>query len=82
MQSLLNLIDKSTRIGALRNANKQIEAKGKQEVRVNFEEVSFTDLMRWLGQLYNQHQIQVSTMSIEQKHKPNKVKVRLTLKIF
>jgi len=82
VQSLLNLIDKSTRIGALRNANKQIEAKGKQEVRVNFEEVSFTDLMRWLGQLYNQHQIQVSTMSIEQKHKPDKVKVRLTLKIF
>ena len=82
VQSLLNLIDKSTRIGALRNANKQIEATGKQEVRVNFEEVSFTDLMRWLGQLYNQHQIQVSTMSIEQKHKPDKVKVRLTLKIF
>jgi general secretion pathway protein M len=81
-QSLLSLIDRSTRIGAFRRANKRIEAKGKQEVRVNFEDVSFTDLMRWLGQLYNQHQIQVSTINIEQKHIPDKVKVRLTLKRF
>jgi general secretion pathway protein M len=78
-QSIISLIDKSTRIGALRGTNKRIEAKGQQEVRVTFEEVSFTDLMRWLKKLYNQHQIQISTISIEQKHKPDKVKVRLTL---
>ena len=48
-QSLLSLIDKSTRRGALSKINKRIEPKGKREVRVNFKKVSFTELMRWLG---------------------------------
>ncbi|OQY48401.1 MAG: hypothetical protein DRR08_05490 [Candidatus Parabeggiatoa sp. nov. 2] len=79
-QSLLSLIDKSTRTGALSKANKRIEPKGERQVRVNFKEVSFTELMRWLGQLHNQHQVQVSTITIEPQHTPDKVKVRLILK--
>jgi general secretion pathway protein M len=78
-QSLLSLIDRSTRTGALSKANKRIEPKGERQVRVNFKEVSFTELMRWLGQLHNQHQVQVSTITIEPQHTPDKVKVRLTL---
>ncbi|RKZ78326.1 MAG: type II secretion system protein M, partial [Candidatus Parabeggiatoa sp. nov. 1] len=80
-QSLLSMIDKSTRQGALSKTNKRIEPKGEHEVRVNFEDVSFTELMRWLGQLYNQHQVQVSTISVERQPVHDKVKVRLTLKI-
>ncbi|MDM8558477.1 type II secretion system protein M [Candidatus Parabeggiatoa sp. HSG14] len=80
-QSLLSLIDESTRSGILSKTNKRIEPKGEREVRVNFENVSFTELMRWLGKLYNQHQVQISTISIEGQHVPDKVKVRLTLKI-
>jgi len=79
-QSLLSLIDKSTRSGKLRKAKKRIEPKGTKEVRVRFEAVSFTELMRWLGQLYNQHQVQVSTISVERQQIPDKVKVNLTLK--
>jgi general secretion pathway protein M len=80
-QSLLNLIDKSIRTGALSKTNKRIEAKGKQEVRLHFENVSFTELMRWLGQLYNQYQIQINSINIERQSVPDKVKVRLTLKL-
>jgi general secretion pathway protein M len=79
--SLLSLIDKSTRTGALDKARKRIEPKGEREVRVNFEEVSFTELVRWLGQLYNQHQVQVSTISIERLDTSDRVKVRLMLKM-
>jgi general secretion pathway protein M len=74
-QSLLSLIDQST-LGKAR-----IEPKGEREVWVNFEEVSFTELMRWLGQLYNQHQVQVSTISIEHLDTSDRVKVRLMLKL-
>jgi len=78
-QSLLSLIDQSTRQGVLAKANKRIEPKGEQAVRINFEKVSFTELMRWLGRLHNQHQVQVSSIHIEPEAIPDQVKVRLTL---
>ncbi len=79
--SLLSLIDKSTRSGLLSKARKRIQPKGEQEVRVSFEKVSFTALIRWLGQLYNQYQVQVTKITIERQLAPDRVKVRLTLKI-
>ena len=78
-QSLFSLIDKSTRRGVLGKINKRIEPKGKREVRVNFKNVSFTELIRWLGQLYNQHQVRINTINIERQPLPDMVKVRLTL---
>ena len=79
--SLLSLIDKSTRRGLLSKARKRIQPKGEQEVRVSFENVLFTELIRWLGQLYNQYQVQVTKITIERQQAPDRVKVRLTLKI-
>ena len=76
--SLLSLIEKSTSQNALGKVNKRIEPKSEQEVQVEFAAVSFTELMRWLGELYNQNQIQVSTISLE-KILPGQVKARLTL---
>ena len=78
-QSLLSLIDKSTRQGALSKTSKRIVPKG-EEVRVNFEQVSFTELMRWLEQLYNQYQVQVHTINLERLPVPDQVKVQMTLK--
>ncbi len=78
--SLLSLIDKSVRTGILAKTNKRIEPKGKQKVQVRFNTVSFTALMRWLGQLYNQHQVEMSQISIERQQAPDQVKVNLTLK--
>ena len=79
-QSLLSLIDKSTRNGELDKINKRIEPRGKQEVQVRFKTVSFIALMRWLGQLYNQYQVQVNTISLEHQSVPDQVKASLTLK--
>jgi len=36
--------------------------------------------MRWLGQLYNQHQVEMSQIRIERQQAPDQVKVNLTLK--
>lgn len=79
-QSLLSLIDKSTRNGELDKINKRIEPRGEQEVQVRFKTVSFTVLMRWLGQLYNQYQVQVNIISLENQSVPDQVKASLTLK--
>jgi general secretion pathway protein M len=77
--SLLALIDKSMRQGALNSVSKRIESKGNQQVQIAFETVSFTELMHWLEQLYNQYQVQVDSIHIERLALPDKVKVRLTL---
>ncbi|NJO14704.1 MAG: type II secretion system protein M [Thioploca sp.] len=77
--SLLTLIDKSMRQGTLNSVSKRIESKSNQEVQLHFEQVSFTELMLWLAQLYNQYQIQVDSIHIEQLTLPDKVKARLTL---
>jgi len=79
-QSLLSLIDKSTRNGELDKINKRIEPRGEQEVQVRFKAVSFTALMRWLGQLYNQYQVQVNTISLERQPVSDRVRASLTLK--
>jgi general secretion pathway protein M len=77
--SLFSLIDQSTRQGVLAKANKRIEPKGNDSVRIHFEKVSFTELMRWLGRLHNQYQVQVNSIHIEPETTPDQVKVRLTL---
>ena len=79
--SLLTLIDKSMQPGALNSVSKRIESKGNQEVQMAFETVSFTELMHWLEQLYNQYQVQVDSIHIERLALPDNVKVRLTLKM-
>ena len=78
--SLLTLIDKSMRSEALNSVNKRIESKGNQAVQLHFESVSFTELIRWLAQLYNQYQVQVDTIHIERLALADKVKVHLVLK--
>ena len=79
--SLLTLIDKSMQSGVLNSVNKRIESKGNQEVQLHFESISFTELIRWLAQLYNQYQVQVDTIHMERLAVPDSVKVRLTLKM-
>ncbi len=80
-KSLLSLIDKSILRSALNKTHKRIEQKVNGEVRVNFEHVSFTELMRWLEQLYKQYQVEVTTISVERLNEPDKVKVHLILKL-
>jgi len=76
-QNLLSLVDTSIR--ELNTTDKRIKPKGEQEVLVDFPSISFTKLIEWLAKLYNQHQIQVSTISIERQANSDQVIVKLTL---
>lgn len=77
--SLLSVINNSIRQSTVAKVNKRLEPKGEREVLVEFDQVSFTELMRWLGQLYNQQLVEVSNMSVERQPTADSVKVRLTL---
>jgi len=71
---LLIVIDKSIHQGKAR-----MEPKGEEQVAVSFEEIRFTELMRWLEILYNQQGIQVSQLSLEARPQPDKVTAQMIL---
>jgi general secretion pathway protein M len=78
-QSVLSLVDKSIAKSVLAKANRRIEPKDGQTVQVSFEKVSFTQLLTWLGQLDQQHQMQVKTLSVTRQTPADLVNARLTL---
>ncbi len=78
-QKILTLVESSIRNNIkLNKIDKRIEPKGKQVVLVNFPAVSFTELILWLDNLYNQYQIRIDTINIENKTS-GQVIVKLTL---
>jgi general secretion pathway protein M len=78
-QSLFSLIDESLQKTNLQKLDKRIEPRKETEVRVNFDKVGFTDLLKWLADLENQYGVQVLLINIEPLKQPDQVKVRMTL---
>jgi general secretion pathway protein M len=76
---LITLINISIARSSLNTIDKHLDSKNEQEVRIRFEEVPFTQLVQWLAQLYRQHQIQVTAISIERQQRPDTVKTQITL---
>ena len=78
-QSLLGIIDSSINQSALRTADKRIEPRSNESVRVNFNAVSFDELVRWLTQLSNQYHIHLESINVERQDTPGVVKAYMTL---
>lgn len=77
--SILTLLDKELTQATFAKVQKRMESKGEREVQIDFTEISFTELVDWLGRLYSQYQIQVNSILLERLTMPDKVKVRMTL---
>jgi len=77
--SLLTLVDQSIRNSILRNASKRIEPKGDTQVRVDFTAVRFNDLLQWLTQLHNRHQITINSLNLERLAQDGQVKAYVRL---
>ncbi len=75
--SLLSLVEQSSTL--LGKVDKRIEPQGEQAVKITIDKVSFTQLMKWLGQLYNQQEVDVRQIHIEKQKEPDIISVRLTL---
>ncbi|WP_353571912.1 type II secretion system protein M [Candidatus Albibeggiatoa sp. nov. BB20] len=78
-QSLFSLIDESLQKTNLQKLNKRIEPRKETEVRVNFDRVAFTDLVKWLADLENQYGVKVLLTNVEPLKQPDHVKIRMTL---
>ena len=63
--SLLYLLDKSLKNSRLNDIDKRINPKDEQRVLVQFDQVSFDDLLKWLTQLQAKYQIQVESIQIK-----------------
>ncbi len=78
-QSLLALVDQSARGAGLGGGISRIEPEGAGSVRVWMDNVSFDDLVLWLGQLQNTHGVRAQLISVERQDNPGRVNVRITL---
>jgi len=78
-QPLLSTIERSLQTEPLAKLTKRIEPKSDSEVRVNIEQISFTELVTWLALLQNQFAIQAQSVNISRLSTADSVKVQVTL---
>ncbi len=67
----------------LGKVDKRIEPQGDQAVKITIDKASFTQLMKWLRQLYNQQEVDVRQIHIEKQKEPGIISVRhLTMTVL
>jgi general secretion pathway protein M len=78
-QGLFALADQSARQAGLGNAIRRVEPSGNNRVRVNLEQASFDDMVRWLATLKSRHGIEIDTLSVRAGNEPGRVNAQLLL---
>jgi general secretion pathway protein M len=80
-QSLVVIVDNTLRARSLYSSLQRSQPTNTNGIRVEFEDISFDDLMIWLGDLGNTHGLQVQTASFSQSstNNPGRVNASLTL---
>ncbi len=80
-QSPIIIIDQTLRERGLNQYRKRSQPSGDNEIRVEFENVSFDGLIIWLGDLDNQYgmNVQNGSFSVGSKTAPGKINASITL---
>jgi general secretion pathway protein M len=78
-QSLLTLVDQTARTAGLGTVIKRIEPQGEDKLRVQFEQVDFDQLVRWLGSLEQEHGVTSASVTIDRQSEAGQVDARLVL---
>jgi general secretion pathway protein M len=78
-QSLLAVVDRTTRTAGLGSAVRRIEPEGGDRVRVWLEGARFQVLARWLLELEGSAGVRATSASLERGRTPGQVDARLTL---
>ena len=76
-QSLLVLVDRTSKRDKLGESITRIEPDGSARVRVWFESAAFDDLTKWLATLETKYNIIVETIVIDKTQTTGRVNVRL-----
>lgn len=79
-QPLVVVVDSSLRVRKLNESLQRSQPTG-DDIRVEFENVSFDDLVLWLGDIQNQYALQVKSGSFTagSSKEPGRVNAQLTL---
>lgn len=76
-QSLLGVIDQTSKSANLGGAVKRVKPEGDNKVSVWLEEAGFDDTMQWLESLHRTYGVEVDNIVIDRKNTPGKVDARI-----
>jgi len=78
-QSLLGVIDQTSKSANLGGAVKRVKPEGENKVSVWLEDAGFDDTMQWLENLHRTYGVEVDNIVIDRKTTPGKVDARIEL---
>ena len=79
-ESLVVIVDRSTRETGLASALKRNQPVSDDEIRVRFENATFNQVMAWLGILHSNYGIEIDSAAFETMTEPGRVQASLVLK--
>lgn len=77
--TLLSLVDRQARRAGLGSGLKRVEPAGKDRVRLWFDEVSFDQLVRWIGTLEKDYGADVASATLDRGKTAGRVNARLVI---
>lgn len=78
-EALLTLVDRTSKQKQLRQQIQRLKPQGEDGVQLWIEKASFDTLLKWLGELTEQHGIVIDTLNIDRQDEPGLVNARLVL---
>jgi len=77
---LLVVADRQAKAAGLADSIKRTNPEAGSGVRMVLEQARFDDLLRWLGQLYRQHGVEVESLAVTKKDQAGYVDARVSLR--
>jgi general secretion pathway protein M len=78
-EALLTLVDRTAKRIQLRQQIKRIKPQGDDGVQLWVEQAAFDTLIRWLGQMSQDHALSIESLNIDRQDAPGQVNARVVL---
>lgn len=78
-ESLLVLVDRTAKAAGLGSAVKRVEPQSNNQLQVRLEQVSFDQMIRWLGNLEQDYGVAIVNAVIDRQAQSGRVDARLVL---
>ncbi|MCG7982584.1 MAG: type II secretion system protein M [Candidatus Thiodiazotropha lotti] len=78
-EALLTLVDRTAKRVQLRQQIKRIKPQGDDAVQLWVEQASFDALIRWLGQMTQEHALNIESLNIDREDAPGLINARVVL---
>lgn len=78
-EALLTLVDRTAKQSQLRQQIQRIKPQGDKSVQLWVEQAAFDTLLKWLGDLTEQHGIEIDSLNIDRQELPGLINARLVL---